>query len=622
MHYKFNNIRIDTEKFIIFSNKDEIPVEPQVFNLIVFLIENNNQIVSRDQLLNHVWKGRIVSDTSINNNIKTARKALGDDGTQQKVIKTIHSRGYQFIANLKTTTNLTVPQKDKKLNFSLKQGVGLLISLCFIVIACIFAIQQSHNASGDIKTIQSIAVLPFLNNSSDKNTDYYGFAVADEIIGALNFIDTITVRPASSVRSYNTADYDPIEVGRNMGVDFILTGHYTINKNSNPTAQYNDYEIKVITELIDIKTQQLMWRDEPILSHYKDTFKIQIQVVSQIINALNIGHSSEKLSRIKKNIPQSPLAYEYYLRSLAYPHDSDGHQLAIAMLNQSSALDDTYAPTYVELGNRIHRLAQFGMVNTKEAMTAEEYYIHALSLNPQLLEAMAYLSMLYTETNRIDEAIEMARAMSLLNPTNANTHFTLGYIYRYAGMVDEAIMEMEQAVALDPKNIKFRSLIGTYSAIGEYQKALDMTTLYDPSPFTYGWQALMQNRLGNSERALELYDYIIKQYPNNLWAHVATIHKSSLLGTPSLGLQAVDALVKTQVSDGETIYYTAAYYGLLGEKERCLELLEKTVDAGYFNYLNMASNDYLESVKTEPEFQNILDKAKNKHQIFRNKHFP
>jgi len=215
----------------------------------------------------------------------------------------------------------------------------------------------------------------------------------------------------------------------------------------------------------------------------------------------------------------------------------------------------------------------------------------------------------------------LARYMQQLNPNNANTHFTLGYIYRYAGLLDEAIEEMEKAIALDSKNIKFRSLIGTYSAIGEYQKALDMTKNYELSPFTYGWQALMNMRLGNTEKALELYDYLINNHPNSLWSNVAIIHKSYLLGDIDAGLGAVSALVNTKVIDGETIYYTAAYYGLLGEKNQSIQLLRKAINAGYFNYRVIASNDYFNDFKQDPEFQMVLNKAKKRSNDFREKFF-
>ena len=621
MIYKFNNIEIDTDKYILLANGNEKSVEPQVFNLITYLVKNKDRVISRDELLDHVWKGRVVSDTSINNSIKSARKSVDDDGIKQQVIKTIHSRGYQFVAEI-SNANQSSKQKPNQLNKArLTQYILVTCITLFLTAFAIYSWRQADaKETTDVATIHSIAVLPFFNSKPSSETDYHGFAIADQVIGALNYFKNITVRPSSSIRKYATGSYNPIEVGKVLGVDYILSGHYLVDNDGNNYGKYNN--IRLNTELVDIKTNQIVWRGKPIITRYDNTFTLQDIVVRQVVEGLSIEFATEQLDRVQQDIPQSPLAFEYYLRSIAYPYNSDGHRLAIEMLKQSIALDDQYAPAYIQLGNRIRRLAQFGLVETDPLPDTEQYYLKALSLNPELLEAMSHLSMLYTETNRIEAAIELAQSMYQLNPNNANTHFTLGYIYRYAGLLDEAIIEMEKAVALDPKNIKFRSLIGTYSATGQYQKALDMTERYAPSPFTYGWQALMSNRLGNSEKALKLYDYLISNYPNSLWANVAIIHKSALLGDSEAGLQAVDALVNTEVADGENIYYTAAYYGLLGDKTRCLQLLKKAVDTGYFNHLNIASNDYFDWLKSDPEFLLILDEAKRKHKAFRKLVFP
>jgi len=101
MIYQIENIKIDTCNFQILKNEKSFAVEPKVFDLIVYLVEQRDRLISRDELFDQVWKGVIVSDTSLSNRIKSARKVFNDDGQKQNVIKTIHARGYQFIAKVK-----------------------------------------------------------------------------------------------------------------------------------------------------------------------------------------------------------------------------------------------------------------------------------------------------------------------------------------------------------------------------------------------------------------------------------------------------------------------------------------------------------------------------------------
>ena len=100
MIYRFGDHELDTKSFRLSAGDDEIPVEPQVFSLVQFLIENRDRVVSKDEIIEHVWDGRIVSDGTLNSRINSARRALGDDGKAQAVIKTFPRRGFRFVAEV------------------------------------------------------------------------------------------------------------------------------------------------------------------------------------------------------------------------------------------------------------------------------------------------------------------------------------------------------------------------------------------------------------------------------------------------------------------------------------------------------------------------------------------
>ncbi len=150
MIYKLNKIEIDTSRFTVIRNKETIAVEPQVFNLIVYLIENRNKIISRAEILESLWQGRVVSDTSITNHIKSARKALGDDGVKQQIIKTIHSRGYQFVADIINFDNKTA----NTINHT-KFKLYMLFLVLFLVTAIIGI--KSYQRNKLIQSVQKIA---------------------------------------------------------------------------------------------------------------------------------------------------------------------------------------------------------------------------------------------------------------------------------------------------------------------------------------------------------------------------------------------------------------------------------------------------------------------------------
>ncbi len=598
MLYSFNHFQLDVKNFSLEHHGQKIAVEPRVFDLIVYLIQNQHRVVTRDELFQQVWHGRNVLDATLSNHIKGARSVLGDNGQSQHTIKTIHGRGYQFIAQAKH--NSVQSQRTKsKINFKPKVFVASLVLLLA------FIINNFYKDHSDDK-IPTIAVLPFTNNNSSPQNNYFSIAIADQIIGHLNYLQNISVRPTLSIRKYININ-DPISIGKELNVDYVLTGSY---------HQLDD-KIRLSIELVDVKTSELIWRGKQIEVENDNTFKLQDLVAQKVIDGLKIKFSSSEIKRINQDIPSNPLAYEYYLRAVAYPYTIDDNKLAIGMLAQSLELDASYALTYVHLGDRIRRVKQFSLqdlaFHNLPFQKAEEYYQKALLLNPELLSALSNLSFLYTETNRLEQAVELVKKMVKINPNHTDTLFSMGYIYRYVGMVDEAITAMEKAVNLDPHNQHYRSLIGTYSNAKMYHKALKMTDFYPKSAFTLGWKGLLNRRLGHNEIALDYFNQVLESEDSGLWSNVAIIFKSYINGKPEIGLQAIKKLTNPAESDGETLYYLSSYYALLGDKDNAIKTLEKAINAGYYNYAFMTSNSYFDKIKNEPQFKNLLKQAYQKH---------
>lgn len=568
MIYKFNNIEIDTDSYLMFSNGDELPVEPQVFNLIIYLIQNKDHVVSREQLLNHVWKGRVVSDTSINNNIKTARKVLGDDGTKQQVIKTIHSRGYQFVAEL---------------------------SLC-----------DKPTRNNQSKTTKNqIAVIPFANNKPDVSSDYFGFALANQIISDLAYLNNYSIKPAGSIRKFTDIAIDPITVGIELKVDFVVTGNYLLENNI----------MRLNVEMIDVSKNELVW-NESMQVNYSDTFSLQDMVAHQVAKGLDTGFSQNFLNHKHRDIPSSALAYEYYLRGISYPQSNEGHKLSTEMLLKSIELDPNYAPSYAHLGHHRRLLEQHGRIVLNGLKSTEWYYQKALELNPNQFDALSNLSGLYVETNRIEEALIITRKMLEIDPHNANSHFSLGYIYRYAGMLDEAIESMETALEIDPNNTRFRSIISTYCSAGKYEKALSKVYL-DPGDYGIGYSALIAFNQEQYQETQRLFSQVLEIDKNGIWGLIAQLHIAVIDGDQKPGKEVLRKMVDTDVIDAENMYYFASFHALLKETDNSLDMLEKAVESGYFNYPHISKTSAFNYLQDNPRFISILQKAKKRHDEFR-----
>jgi len=610
MFYKFRQYSIDVSNFRLLESGKIVAVEPQVFDLIVYLIQNRQRLVSRQEILNALWQEKEVSDTTLSNHLKIARKVLGDNGQLQKVIKTFHGRGYQFIAKIEESTT-----QRSELHSKIKRSSKYLILILFALISITFYWSIDSNnidlPPEENTSIQLIAVLPFANTHPDPETDFYGFAIADQIIGELAYLQNVAVKASSTIRKYENKISEPQVIGKELGVDYVLVGNYL--------KIDNDFRLSI--ELIEVSTNQMVWRGKPISVKSSNIFELQDLVAQQVIKNLRIKFSDQELKRINRNSSQDSLAYEYYLRGIAFPRTSEGNRLAIKVLQKAIEIDPQFAPAYVRLGDRIHRYEQYGLVNSGPSHETVKLYRQALSINPELMSALTNLAYLYTETNRIEEAMELIIQTLEINPNYANSHFALGYIYRYAGMNDEAIIEMKKAVTIDPKDIGFRTLANTYAGIGRYDEALEFLKRYPESPFTIGMKGSINYSLGNYDLAVKYYDQSIQMEPGGLWALVAIIHKVALTDDYNEGLYAIHQLEQTNVTDAEAVYYIANYYGILNDKKRCIQALKKAVDGGYFNYYILNNNPNLKKFKDDPEFKKVLEQARQRHLTFRKRFF-
>jgi TolB-like protein/Tfp pilus assembly protein PilF len=472
--------------------------------------------------------------------------------------------------------------------------------------------EESIESSSKLSNVITLATLPFSNISGQSDIDYLGFALADQVISSLSYLQNIVVRSASSIRKYSNKVVDPQEVGDVLGVQFILMGHYIRNRDS----------IRLNLELIDIASKKVTWRGQ-VQEQMADIFKLQDVVATIVINGLELQFSQDERKRMVQDAPENPLAYEYYLKSLDYPFSVEGNRLALGMLEKSVDLDSNFAPTYSEIANRTQQIARYAVVENQSQMIQEAIAAHesALKLNNGHLNSLSRLALIKTEMNQKDEAVELVERVLRINPNHASAHFTLGYIYRYAGALDEAILEMEKALNLDPNNPMFRSIAITYGLAGRYSDAVaSLDRFNDGSGFSESVNATTYLRLGDTVKAREALELSWQIDSVSIFGIRAGALMASLDGSPEAWVENMRDLMD-RIEDPETLYLWIIVSVMLDDKDFGLKMLGKAVDLGYFPYSAFRMDPLLDVMRDEPEFKRIMLEAKKKHEAFMKKHF-
>ncbi len=456
----------------------------------------------------------------------------------------------------------------------------------------------------------ALAVLPFTSIRDDPEMEFLGFALADQIIGSLMYVKGLLVRPSSAVRKYQNNPADAPTAGKELHVEFILTGYY---------LREGDV-IRLNVELVDTHSNEMVWR-ESIESRYENVFKLQDIASEKVLKGLNVRFSHDERARMQAGAPGDPLAYEYYLRAVSYPETTEDCRLAIKMLERSIAVDSNYAPAYAELGYRIGQVAAHAMLGIEEHLKAQDAFRKALSLNENLLTALWHLSVGYTHAGKSEDAAELIDRMFRVTPDNAMAHFALGYLYRYTGLLEESVREVETALALDPKNPRFRSAGFTYVYSGDYRKAYQVFDLDPEGTLAIAWKGMSLFLLGENQRALEYLDRAAAMEPDG---YIGLRHagiSAYIRGELEEGLRLVRMLEKANPndSDSEHWYLIANAYALLGDKAGCFRALKRAIEGGFFCYPGLIKDPMLDTVRSDEEFRRLLALSKRKHEAFKEK---
>ena len=309
MRYLFEDYALDTDRRELRRGTDLIPLTPQVFDLLAYVIGNREVVVSRDDLIAAIWDGRIVSESALTTRINAARSAIGDSGEQQRLIKTLPRKGIRFVGIVRENEKPTGP-------------------------AATDHITQPPMPSLNLPDKPSIAVLPFTNLSGDALQDYFTDGVVEDIITELSRFPELFVIARNSSFTYKGQSVDVRNVGRDLGVRYVLEG--SVRKVAN--------RVRMTGQLIDAASGVHIWADR-FESALDDIFALQDQMTESVVGAIAPRLEQAEIERAKRTPTENLSAYDCFLRGMAAWHDwtQPSHNNALKLFYQAIELDPEFA---------------------------------------------------------------------------------------------------------------------------------------------------------------------------------------------------------------------------------------------------------------------------------------
>lgn len=406
MNFNFGPYQVDTGRLELTRNGDPIALQPQAYSLLVFLIENADRVVSKDEIIEIVWKGKIVGDGTLNARINALRRALGDDGVSQSVIKTLPRQGFRFVHAI----------ADRDLAPADEQSIGDL------------SVGKA-----------SIAVLPFVNIGADQEQVYFADGLTEDLITDLSKNRDLFVIARNSSFSYRNSPKNVTEIGRELGVAHVLEG--SVRKAGN--------RIRINAQLIAAESGGHVWA-ERYDSDIQDIFELQDEIAAKIISALHINLSANPSPNRSTH---SVEAYELSLKGRAkfFMFSPETNRECIQLLDQALGIDSGFSNAWAELVFPYQSGWSFAWAGYDDGLDiAAEKAKRAVELAPNSSLTQSRLGWVLTFLRQPELSLKCFERAIEIDPNNADTYVWFSEALNYAGQPERAVEAGETALRFDP----------------------------------------------------------------------------------------------------------------------------------------------------------------------------
>jgi TolB-like protein len=404
--FLFENFMLDSDRRELRQGNGLVAVEPQVFDLLEYLVRNRDRVVTRDDLIESVWRGRIVSESTLNTRINLVRYAVGDSGKKQRLIRTLVRKGIRFVGNVK---------------------------------------EEQVSPSAPLLTLPgkpSIAVLPFQNMTADPEQEYFTDGMVEDIITALSRFKSLFVIARNSSFTYKGKAVDIKQVGRELGVRYLLEG----------SVRKAGGKVRITGQLIEAATGAHLWADR-FDGPLDDIFELQDKVTSSVVGAIAPRLELAEIERAERKPTESLDAVDLYYRAIQSFRrvTRQGYEDALRLARQAISLDPKFAAAYGLVLDCYIKQREQGWITVDDyAAEGEQYALRAIEVGADdafaLSRAANFFGMI-KDAGTADVIVDQAIA---LNPNLSIAWRMRGWISVFLGRHEPAIEQFQHAMRLNP----------------------------------------------------------------------------------------------------------------------------------------------------------------------------
>ena len=633
--YEFGRFRVKSDERVLRRGEDLVPLTPKAFDILLTLLENDGRIVNKDDLMKKVWPNTFVEEGNLTQNVSLLRKALGESANGPQFIETVPRRGYRFVAPVNRVaengqdhvienaaelptqlpTNAQETQPSSKARSISDSGrwtslsrrlpaVALTLAIVLAAVAGVAYLSARNKAGASPNAIQSIAVLPFVDDSVDGDAEFLDDEIAASLVNSLTKLPKLRVVPRSVMVTYKGRNVDPREVGQELNVRAVVTGR----------VHRRGDTISIQADLIDLDSVSQIWGQ-----HYErrlsDILLVQEEISRDIFENLRLKLNVEEQKQLE--------AYRLYLkgRNAWNKRTREGMQQGIDFFQQAINADPNYAAAYAGLADCYNMQVIYGVDSPRDGFPkAKAAAVKALEMDETLAEAHTSLAFIkfrwdrdrveaerefllaikhkatyapahqwyssyLVALERFDEAIAEAKRTAELEPLSFTGSSHLGWILYLAGRNDEAIAQCTKILNLDPNSFPARRYLGlAYEQKGMYAQAIDEFQ----KGVKISGSPLMLALLGHA--------YAVSGKTKEARQVLSDLHDLS---------ESREAESRRYVSP----YTVAAIHAGLGDKDQAFKWLEQANEERDVWLMNLKVDPVFAKLRSDKRFQDLLTRA-------------
>jgi len=617
---RFGIFEVDLEAGELRRQGVKVKLQQQPFQILALLLECPGEVVTREELQKRLWPTDtfVDFDRGLNRATNRLRESLGDEADNPRFIETLPRRGYRFIGQVEKGDEGGSPpelvsgqdsaapadRNSQSPNFDWARAqIGFVIAIIGLgLLAAGFFFLRPRDGA-----IQSLAVLPFVNASSDSNAEYFSDGITESLINNLSQLPNLRVMARSTVFRYKGKDTDPQKIGNDLRVQAVLSGRL---------LQQGSVLI-IQAELMDVKTGTQLWGGQ-FNRGAEDVLALQDDLSGEIAEKLRLKLTGEEKQRLVKRYTEDSEAYQFYLKGRYYwnKRSPEGAQKAVSYFQQAIGKDPAYALAYAGLADAYTYLSFFNVVPPREAMpSAKAAAMKALEIDEHLAEAhisLGYISFAYdwdwtAAGKHFDQALALKPIL-----TRAHNFYPLYLSSR--GMAQQALAVAKASLDLDPASPSVSHYLAVQlylarqfdQAIEQCHKTLDLDPNFAVAYHVLGQAYLAKGMNREAEVVLEKYSALSQGSADSL-ALLGYSH--ARLGERSRALRTLEELKAASKKSYVPAFYFAMIYAALEDKDQAFLQLEQGYDERFARFAYLKLEALWDPLRSDGRFSDLVQRV-------------